>query len=162
MNEFDRRIEAAAAYLSAGQPVEAANEIKSIDPDLRGRPEVLFIEYGISATREDWKQTRRLARILRRRYRNEPAMVLLLTEAMRNEEKLWEAGAILRAAEKRFPNATEIQHHLLRHEIEFDAPEVALRRIERLIRKEALVARRAFYGRGLWDQVNILGNEDHS
>lgn len=129
MHEFARRIEAAAAYLLAGQPAEAENEINFIDPDLLDRSEVLFLEYGVRAAREEWRQARHFASILRRRYRNQPAMVLLLTEAMRNEAKPWEAGSVLRAAEKRFPADIEIQHHLLRHEIEFDAPAVALRRI---------------------------------
>ncbi len=63
-------------------------------------------------------------------------MVLLLTEAMRNEAKSWEAGSMLRAAENHFPDDIDVQHHLLRHEIECDAPEVALRRIERLLAKK--------------------------
>ena len=42
---------------------------------------------------------------------------------------------MLRAAEKHFPNYRHIQDHLLRHQIEFDAPESALKRIENLINK---------------------------
>ena len=136
MNEFDRRIVAATAYLFAGQLLEAENEMQSIAPDLWERSEVLLIRYEISAAREDWPQARRFARILRRRHRHWPAMALLLTEAMRHEEKPWEAGSMLRAAEKRFPDDIDIQHHLLRHEMECDAPEVALRRIERLLTKK--------------------------
>ena len=136
MNKFARRIEAAMTYLLAGQQAEAEHQLQSIAPELRERSEVLLIGYQISATLGDWKQARRFARVLRRRHRYQPAMVLLLTEAMRNEDKHWEAGSLLRAAEKCFPNDLDIQHHLLRHEIEFDAPEVALARIERLLAKK--------------------------
>ena len=112
MTPFDRHLHAAVGYLELGLPLEAHEEIKDIEPEMRTRTDVLILRLEVFQALEKWELMRTIARQLCNRQPDEPDSFLPLATATRRAIGLQEALAVLATVAPRFPTCSTILYNL--------------------------------------------------
>ena len=103
MTLFDRHLQAAQGYLELGQPLEANEEIESIEPEMKTLSEVLVVRVEIFRALEAWELMEAVCRQLCHRRPDDVEAYLSLGFATRRAIGLQEALAVLAHMANRFP-----------------------------------------------------------
>ena len=112
MTPFDRHLCAAQGYLDLGLPLEAHEEIESIEPEMRTLSEVLAVRVFIYQALGKWDLMEAVARQLCRQQLDDPNWFVMLGYATRRAVGLQEALAVLAMVANRFPTCATILYNL--------------------------------------------------
>jgi hypothetical protein len=112
----ERLLTAAQGYLELGLPLDANEEIESMDADVRHLPAVLAVRVGIYRALEAWPLMQVVARQLALYDPNEPDWTVAWAYATRRADSLDAARLILVNAVERLPGVAVFQFNLACYE----------------------------------------------
>ena len=112
MSPFNRQLVAACGYLELGMPLEANEEIESIEPELKTLSEVLAVRVDIFRALGKWELMEIVARQLCHQRPDEPGPFISLGYATRRAIGLQEALAVLATVANRFPTCAVILYNI--------------------------------------------------
>ncbi|MGN6552849.1 MAG: tetratricopeptide repeat protein [Verrucomicrobiota bacterium] len=99
----NHHLEAAEAWLELGNPVEAANEVQRIAPELRLHPEVLNVRWQILSHTKDWETALVVAGAITRLMPGSPVGWIHLSYTLHEMGRTQEAWDNLANVADRFP-----------------------------------------------------------
>ena len=141
---FERHLQAAVGYLELGLPVEAQEQLESIEPRMRGRVAVLIVRLGIFHALGAWGSMEAVAAQLCAQRPDESQWPLTLAYAVRCGRSLQDAQEILLVATRRFPKDAILHYNLACNAAQLGRLPAArdhLRRACRLRRRLRAIAR---------------------
>ncbi len=112
MTAFDRHLQAAQGFLELGLPIDANEEIESIEPELKTLSEVLAVRLEIYRALGHWGLMETVARQLCRQQPDDPRWFIALGFATRRAIGLQEALTVLATVANRFPACGTILYNL--------------------------------------------------
>ncbi len=136
MTSFDRHLQAAQGFLELGLPLDANEEIESIEPEMKTLSEVLAVRLEIFRTLGKWELMEVVARRLCRQQPDEPQWFISLGFAIRRAIGLQEALSVLATITNRFPTCGAILYNLACYAAQLGHLDVARARLAEVIRLE--------------------------
>ena len=112
MTPFDRHLHAAVGFLELGMPLDANEEIESIEPELKTLSEVLAVRLRIFRALGKWELMGAVARQLTIQQPDDPEWFISLAFATRRTIGVQEALAVLAQVANRFPTCADILYDL--------------------------------------------------
>ena len=112
MNELRQRLTAASGYLDLGMFQDAWDELESLPPEMCADDAVFEIRIAILTRLGKWESARILAESLAKRSPEEPGWWLSWSDAIRREQSVDAAQAVLRQAADLHPGVAMIAYNL--------------------------------------------------
>ena len=150
------RLVAAQGYLELGLPLDANDEIETIEPEVRHLPEVLAVRVGIYRALEEWPLMQVVARQLALHERDEPDCTVAWAYATRRCDSLDAARLILVNAVERLPGVAVFAFNLGCYEAQLGDIASAKAHLSRAIELRGDLRQRALEDedlRPLWDSL---------
>jgi predicted Zn-dependent protease len=107
-----KHLNASIGFLELGLPLDAWNELESIEAKHRSFAEVLKVRLEVCRALEKWEMMAEIAQFLAKGEPEESSHLLNFAYAMRRFEKVEVAEKILTNAESKFPEDPLIQYNL--------------------------------------------------
>ncbi len=136
MTPLDRHMQAAQGFLELGLPLDANEEIESIEPAMKTLSEVLEVRMEIYRALAKWELMEVVARQLCRQQPDEPGWFIALGFATRRAVGLQEALAVLATVANRFPACGAILYNLACYAAQLGHLDSARARLAEAIRLE--------------------------
>jgi predicted Zn-dependent protease len=118
-HQFDypdiHHLSAAEGWLDLGSCVEARRELRQLTPALRYHPEVLVLQWQISAKTRDWAQCLTLARSMTRKLPADPRAWILLAQSFYLCGQVSKAYETALSKVNAFPEAWPMLYDLARY-----------------------------------------------
>lgn len=152
----ERLLVAAQGYLELGLPLDANDEIESMEADVRHLPEVLAVRVGIYRALEAWPLMQVVAKQLALHEPDEPAWTVAWAYATRRAESLDTARLILVNAVERLPGVALFNFNLACYEAQLGDLDRAKKHLSRAIELRGDLRRRALEDedlRPLWETL---------
>ena len=141
--EDQKHLTAAEGYLELRMPLDANDEIESMDPDVRHLPEVLEVRVGIYRTLEKWELMQTVAKRLALHDPDQVQWTVWWAFATRRADSLEAARLILVNALERLPEVAIFHYNLACYEAQLGDIESAKTHLRRAIELRKEYQRRA-------------------
>ena len=125
MTPDERRLQAAAGFLELGLPLDANEELESIEATKRTLPAVVALRVQIYGALQAWELMAVCAKQMTRSHPQEPQGYISLAYATRRAESIQAALAILMDAQQLFPEEATILYNLACYEAQLGNLELA-------------------------------------
>ena len=154
--ENERLLVAAQGYLDLGLPLDANNEIESMNAEVRHLPEVLEVRVGIYRKMEKWELMQTVAKSLALHDPDEPQFTIWWAYATRRADSLDAARLILVNAVERLPEVPIFLFNLACYEAQLGDIERAKKHLQHAIELRGELRRAALEDedlRPVWNAV---------
>lgn len=143
MTSYERHLLAAMGYLELGLPLDANEEIESIDPEMKTLSEVLAVRVEIFRALGKWELMEVVARQLTFQQPDEPQGFISLGFATRRAIGLQEALAVLARVANRFQTCATILYNIACYAAQLGHLQVARNRLAEAVKLEQVYRKMA-------------------